>query len=57
MVRAQFVELPALDRRGTTWAAVIAILFAALAAFSFAVDQSLTLADPGSAAIAGAAGH
>lgn len=57
MVRAQFLELPPQDRRGTTRAAVIAILFAALAAFSFAVDQSLTLSDPWTKAPADAAGH
>jgi hypothetical protein len=31
------------DPRGVAWASVIAILFAALAAISFAVDQSVTL--------------
>jgi hypothetical protein len=31
------------DPRGVAWASVIAILFAAVAAISFAVDQSVTL--------------
>ena len=31
---------------GVAWAAVIAILFAAVAALSFAVDQSVTLSLP-----------
>ena len=31
------------DHHGTGWATVIAILFAAVAAISFAVDQSITL--------------
>jgi hypothetical protein len=31
------------DPRGVAWASVIAILFAAVAAISFAIDQSVTL--------------
>jgi hypothetical protein len=31
------------DPRGVAWASVIAILFVAFAAISFAVDQSVTL--------------
>jgi hypothetical protein len=31
------------DPRGVVWASVIAILFVAVAAISFAVDQSVTL--------------
>ena len=31
------------DPSGVAWASVIAILFAAIAAISFAVDQSVTL--------------
>lgn len=57
MVRAHCIELPPHDRRGSTWAAVIAVLFAALAVFSFAVDQSLTLSDPGVSTPAGATGR
>lgn len=43
------------DRSGTLWAAAIAILFAAVATLSFAIEQSVTLsslpvAAPGSSA-------
>jgi hypothetical protein len=43
---ASFYDLPPDHRRnpgGIAWASVIAILFAAIAAISFAVDQSVTL--------------
>lgn len=35
------------ERRGTTWAAAVAIVFAAIALASFAVDLSLGLCPPG----------
>jgi hypothetical protein len=42
------------DRRGTALATVVAILFATVAAISFAVDISVTLSSlPAPAAIAG----
>ena len=31
------------ENHGSAWAAIIAVLFAAVAAISFAVDQSVTL--------------
>jgi hypothetical protein len=43
---ASLFDTPPDDRRdpgGVAWASVIAILFAAIAAISFAVDQSVTL--------------
>jgi hypothetical protein len=43
---ASAYDVPPDDRRdpgGVAWASVIAILFAAIAATSFAVDQSVTL--------------
>jgi hypothetical protein len=43
---ASFYDLPPDHRRDPgriAWASVIAILFAAIAAISFAVDQSVTL--------------
>ena len=33
------------DDHGSAWAAIIAVLFAAVAAISFAVDQSVTLSN------------
>jgi len=43
---ASLYDLPRGNRRdpaGVAWASVIAILFAAIAAISFAVDQNVTL--------------
>ena len=34
------------ESTSTAWAAIIAILFAVVAAISFAVDQSVTLSNP-----------
>ena len=48
------------DRRspgGVAWASVIAILFAAVAAISFAVDQSVTLSSLPAPAPADSAGR
>jgi hypothetical protein len=45
---ASFYDLPPDARRepsGVAWASVIAILFAAIATISFAVDQSVTLSN------------
>ena len=33
------------EDHGSAWAAIIAVLFAAIAAISFAVDQSITLSN------------
>jgi len=42
---------------GVAWASVIAILFVAIAAISFAVDQSVTLSSLPSPPPANSAGH
>ena len=45
------------DPGGVAWASVIAILFAAVAAISFAVDQSVTLSSLPAPPPAGSAGR
>jgi hypothetical protein len=45
------------DRGGVAWASVIAILFVAVAAISFAVDQSVTLSSLPEAPPAISGGH
>jgi hypothetical protein len=45
------------DQNGVAWASVIAILFAAVAAISFAVDQSVTLSSLPAAPPASSAGR
>jgi hypothetical protein len=42
---------------GVAWASVVAILFAAVAAVSFAVDQSVTLSNPPAPPPAGGTGR
>ena len=43
--RSSFDRNQVRDRSGVAWAAVVAVLFAAVAAISFAVDQSVTLSN------------
>jgi hypothetical protein len=45
------------NARGVAWASVIAILFAAIAAISFAVDQSVTLSSLHASPPADSPGH
>lgn len=55
---ASLSELPPGRQRGrgaTAWAAVIAVLFAAVAAVSFAIDQTVTLSSPPAAPVASSA--
>jgi hypothetical protein len=57
---ASSYDLPPDNRRdpgGIAWATVIAILFAAIAAISFAVDQNVTLSGLPAPASADSAGH
>jgi hypothetical protein len=57
---ASLYDVPPDDRRdpgGIAWASVIAILFATIAAISFAVDQSVTLSSLPSPPPADSAGH
>jgi hypothetical protein len=57
---ASFYQAPPDARRdhgGVAWASVIAILFAAIAAISFAVDQSVTLSSLPAPPPARDAGH
>lgn len=49
---ASLSELPPERQRGrgaTAWAAVIAVLFVAVAVVSFAIDQTVTLSSPSAA--------
>jgi hypothetical protein len=57
---ASLYDLPPGNRRGPggiAWASVIAILFVAIAAISFAVDQNVTLSGLPAAAPADSDGH
>ncbi len=57
---ASLSDVPPDARRepgGVAWASVIAILFVAIAAISFAVDQSVTLSSLPSPPPANSAGH